>query len=149
MTNHELLIDLLHQVNRKLGEKGREVIAQHKFPITTMLIVKQINLEPGITISELARKTNIAKSHISNIVKDLSVQGWVEKHNDVRDQRVLRLFLSPAGTEHLGFIGREVRQQFAQLLAPITDSRATQIIEALQEILTALEITQAKEYPLD
>ncbi len=149
MSNHELLIDLLHQVNRKLGEKGKEVFAQHKFPITTMIIAKQISLEPGISISELARKTNIAKSHISNIIKDLYGRGWVEKHPDARDQRIIRLFLSPAGSEHLGVIGREVRQRFTQLLASIPESRAAQINDALQEILTALETAQTKEHSRD
>ncbi|MEN6324853.1 MAG: MarR family transcriptional regulator [Syntrophomonas sp.] len=149
MSNHELLIDLLHQVNRKLGEKGREVIAQHKFPITTMIIAKHISLEPGISVSELARQTNIAKSHVSNIIKDLYGRGWVEKRPDARDQRITRLFLSPEGREHLGVIGREVRQRFTQLLVSIPDNRTAQIINALQELLTALETAQTKEHSGD
>ncbi|MDD2619874.1 MAG: MarR family transcriptional regulator [Syntrophomonadaceae bacterium] len=149
MTNHELLIDLLHQVNRKFSEKGKEVISQHDFSISAMILVKQINMEPGISISELARRTNIAKSHISNIIKDLHDRGWVEKRTDAGDHRVLRLFLSPTGTKNVGLVGRHVRHQLAQLLDSIADSRAAQIIEALQDILTALEQSEIKECPHD
>ena len=56
---HEMLIDLLREVNRGIGKYVREILAEHDIPVTNMIMARQIGKAPGITISALARKTEL------------------------------------------------------------------------------------------
>lgn len=136
---HEQLVDLLHEVNRSMGKYARDVMAQHEIPFTMIIVSKHIKAEPGITISELARRTGIAKSHISNQIKELEQRGWVEKKNDISDQRILRLYLTPQAVKELGLIGQQIRKQFNALVADIPEQRAAQLLSDLEEIKQAIE----------
>lgn len=141
----ELLIDLLQEVNRGFGEHMRDILAKHKLPILTMIITRQIKSEPGITISDLARRTSIAKSHISNIIEELSRRGLVEKRTDPLDHRILRLFLSNAATNHLGLVREEIKRRISCLVVGLSDTRTKELIEGLREIQAALEQAKTEE----
>lgn len=134
----ERLIDLLREVNRDLGKYVKDIMLAHDIPATSMIIVRELKNQPGITISELARRTGIAKSHISNSVRDLEQRGWLDKRPDISDQRVWRLYLSPEATTHLAEVRRDIRTQIGELVADISDERARELAAGLEEIKQAL-----------
>lgn len=135
---HEQLIDLLREVNRDLGRYVKEILLAHDVPPAAMSIIREIRSEPGITISELARRTGIAKSHISNLVRDLEGRGWVEKRPDDNDQRLLRLYICPGISGRLAEIRRDIRSQIGLLVADISEERAQDLAAGLEEIKRAL-----------
>lgn len=141
----ESLIDLLREVNQSISVHVREILTQHGLGFTTMIIIRQIKVEPGITISELARRTRIAKSHISNTIKELSQKGWVETQTDSCDRRLLRIFLLKSANENLETIGAAIRQRLSNLLSGISEARTAEIIESIRDIQTALNQAKEKE----
>ena len=140
----ELLVDLLRDVSRGLGEHIRNVLTRHNLPLSTVIIMKKIEENPGITISELARQTGLAKSHISNIIEELTQQGRVEKRTDPADQRILRLFLSKSASAYLELIRADIRRLLSTLVSGIPEKRTAQIIEGLQDIQAALKSAKEK-----
>lgn len=137
---HELLVDLLHDVNRRMAELVREVFRGREIPVAFRAVGAVLTSEPGVTVSELARRTGMAKSHISNTVEELCRLGWVEKRADPRDQRRLRLYLTPAAVEHRWQQVREaVRERLAEVVAEIPDEKAAALIDGLQTLRAALE----------
>lgn len=140
----ELLIDLLQEVNRGLGEHIREVLAGHKIPVATMVIMRKIKAEPGTTVSELARRTGFAKSNVSNIIDELSRQGWVEKRTDPADHRLLRLHLTDSATDFLSVVKADIRRRISDLVSGISETRANELIEGLREIHEALKAAKKK-----
>lgn len=99
-----------------------------------MMTAKQIELEPGITISELARRTDIAKSHISNTIRELEKREWVEKRADVNDQRLVRLYLTDKAADDLRLIRGGIRQQLNQLVISIPEERLDDLVKGLEDI---------------
>ncbi len=136
---NEELVELLRDVNRGLGKYARDVMSEHGIPFSMLMISKQIKAEPGITISELARRTGIAKSHISTSIRNFDQRGWVEKRSDASDQRILRLYLTKSATEELALVGSQIRQKFTALVADIPEQRARELVEGLRELKLALE----------
>jgi len=137
-TVHEQLVDALHEINRRMGKYARDVLAEHEMPLSLLMISKHIKVEPGITISEMARRTGIAKSHVSNQIRRLEARGWVEKRSDNEDQRILRLYLSESGVRELALIGTKIRKQFNALVADIPEARAEELLADLAEIRQAM-----------
>ena len=58
-----------------------------------------INLwrQPGLNQQALAAKCFTAKSHVSGLLRELEVKGWITRQGDPADGRVKRLSLTPAG----------------------------------------------------
>ena len=136
---HEMLIDLLREVNRGIGKYVQEILAEHDIPVTNMIMARQIGKAPGITISALARKTGMAKSHVSNIIRELQQRGWVEKKEDAGDQRVIKLYLTPAAAEYLDTIRQDIRNKINELVADVPEQEALDLIKGLTDIKAALE----------
>lgn len=135
---HEQLIDLLREVNRDLSKYVKEIMFAHDIPVTSMIITRELRNQPGITVSELARRTGMAKSHISNSVREMEQRGWLEKRSDSSDQRVLRLYISPEVSGHLAVLRQDIRAQIGALVADISEDRARELTAGLEEIKQAL-----------
>jgi DNA-binding MarR family transcriptional regulator len=58
-----------------------------------------INLqrEPGLSQQAVAERCFTAKSHVSGLLNDLELRGWVRREPDPADARAKRLFLTAAG----------------------------------------------------
>ncbi|MGE5415862.1 MAG: MarR family winged helix-turn-helix transcriptional regulator [Acidobacteriota bacterium] len=141
----ERLIELLRDVNRGISRYVKDVFTDHDIPVAVMIATRQIAREPGITISELARQTGIAKSHISNTIADLEQRGWVEKKADHDDQRIFRLYLTPSASENLEIISLDIRRKLSVLVADIPDERAAELIASLRDIKEALSKAQTNQ----
>lgn len=148
-SQHELLIELLREVNQGIGRHVRKVFAENGFPFITGIIARQIENEPGITVSELARRTNIAKSHISNTIRDLCERGLVRKETDPADARLIRLYLTPEGKDRLQKARLEVRQRINLLIEKVPEVKASALIEGLCEIKQTLQEFEGKEKDRD
>lgn len=144
---HEQLVELLHDINRGMGKYARDILSTHDMPLSLFMISKQIKAEPGITISEIARRTGIAKSHVFTQIRKLEERGWVEKKPDDSDQRIIRLYLSEPACNELIFLGGIIRQQMNVLLADIPDQQAEELLADLKEIKQAMERNQRQNQP--
>lgn len=136
---YEQLAELLHDINRGMGKYARDIFAANDLHFSLFMISKHIKAEPGITVSEMARRTGIAKSHISNQIRKLEERGWVEKRLDVNDQRIIRLYLSKEGSSEMVVMRNKIRQQFSSLLLEIPPQRAEELASDLAEIKTIID----------
>lgn len=141
---HEVLVDLLHDVQRKLAEQMRVVCQEHGIPPAFVVIGGALRGEPGITVSELARRTGMAKSHVSNTIEELARRGWVDKHTDPADQRLLRLHLTPSATDRWQQVRASMRGLLAELVAEIPEGQTAALVDGLQVLKALLERTKER-----
>ena len=144
---HEQLVELLHVISRGMGKYARDVLSTHDMPLSLLMISRQIKAEPGITISEMARRTGIAKSHVFTQIRKLEERGWVEKKSDDSDQRIIRLYLSQPACNELVLLGGIIRQQMSVLLADISEQRAEELLADLKEIKQVMERNPRQNQP--
>lgn len=135
---HEHLIDLLRDVNREIGKHIHYVAANHGIPLPFLRITRQIAAEPGITVSELARKTGMVKSHVSNMIREMELRGWVEKQPDPADQRLIRLTVTSVTEREMAVIRQEIRHKLNELVADVPGSTADMLIVGLREVQAAI-----------
>src|SRR5262249_12434124 len=103
-----------------------------------MMVMLQIQREPGVTLSELARRSGIAKSHVSGTVEALHRRGMVAKQTDPDDQRLLRLYLTDAASASLQPLFVNLRGRLAEGAGAVPEERQAALVESLQELREAL-----------
>lgn len=71
-----------------------------------------VQAQPGLRVTALGRALGIQQATASNLVESLERKGLLERRRDQRDQRVVSVFLTPAG----GLVAREAPEPVAGIL---------------------------------
>jgi DNA-binding MarR family transcriptional regulator len=134
-----ILEALLRDVNRGLFEMARRIKQQTGLPPLSIRVIGSILSVPGTTVSEIARETGMAKSHVSHLVARLSEEGFVEKRPDPEDQRLVRIYPTPAAREPLMQMRRAMREQLSAALGSIPSDQGAAVVEGLRVLKEALD----------
>jgi DNA-binding MarR family transcriptional regulator len=129
---HEELVELLQAVNRGIYEQIKDVLAKHGLPSASMVVMHHVHKEQGITISELSRRTGLAKSHVSKTIDSLTEQGFIEKRPDPADHRLVRLHTTEQADQHFGQMQGDLRARLSGVVAALPDDKVDAVIQALQ-----------------
>jgi DNA-binding MarR family transcriptional regulator len=135
----EGLLELLHDVNRAMFEHVRAALPQQAAAPMAMGALRLLLMEPGLTVSEMARRARLAKSHVSQVVEHLRQEGFVEKRPDAEDHRLVRLFPTERAQSLHDEMRRRVREAFASIFAEIPEDALQALTAGLQELRDALD----------
>lgn len=94
----------------------------------------QIAGQPGIKVGELAKALAVHQTTASNLVDRLSRAGFIERRRSTRDQRVVELYPSHAGTTALGRAPEPLRGVLPDALAALTPAKRLQLSLLLSEL---------------
>lgn len=94
----------------------------------------QIAGQPGIKVGELAKALAVHQTTASNLVDRLTRSGFIERRRSTRDQRVVELYPSHAGTTALGRAPEPLRGVLPDALAALTPAKRLQLSLLLTEL---------------
>lgn len=135
----DLLLELVRVLHRRMLECVLPVAREHELSNVALLLLRQIQSSPGGTVSDLARKTEIAKSHVSNTVDLLDRQGFVEKRADAEDRRLLHLFPTAKAQAIGRAIVAEARRSVRQALEQVPPDTLDALLEGMRTVISAFE----------
>jgi DNA-binding MarR family transcriptional regulator len=135
----EEIVDLLRDVNRTLRERLMQGAEGKRRSLATLSLLRVLAREPGISLSELARRACMPKSLVSIVIADLSDDRLVKKVPDRGDLRLVRLHLTATGTRELGRWRAAYRAIAAEEIGTLAPEDAAQLLSglrALRDVMT-------------
>lgn len=138
MDKIERLDRLLRSVNHGIMGSIRSAAEEHGISHQALMALRYVRMRPGITVSEIARQTGMAKSNVSRIVDQLVGMGVLEKRDDPADQRLVRLHVTPRAEEHFQAVHEAVRAKMASVLACLAPEQVDTLIAILESIQAAM-----------
>ncbi|MEO0465869.1 MAG: MarR family winged helix-turn-helix transcriptional regulator [Pseudomonadota bacterium] len=99
---------------------------------------------PGLTAREVTERTAMDKVAVSRAVSALETKGHLERCEDDRDGRALRLFLTDQGKRTYGQVMPRVMAYETELLSSLSERDR----RALERVLGALAAATSPEKPL-
>lgn len=135
---------LWRHVNRHMRSLFRSYMSEHDMPLLSYLLLRRIEEEPGITLTELARRVGSSKSHTSTMVDHLAQEGYVEKRSDPTDQRVIRLHVTQEAERSFERMGERAGQVWAIVLQELPEAEIDDVERFLRTLLRALERANAR-----
>lgn len=146
LTDHPAeLMHLWQQISQEMHERFRPIFQELMLPPMAPILIKQICEEPGITVSELARRTGIAKSHVSRVVDTMAAKRCLAKESDPQDQRLVRVFPTEHAVRHQKELDARLAASWVEVTADLTPAEIEAVISGLYILLTALRRTKAKQ----
>jgi DNA-binding MarR family transcriptional regulator len=129
---------IFHEINREIRERMRQSFRGCELPFGALHLLREIQREPGVTVNEVARRTGLAKSHVSKMLEQMVRQGYVSKESDPSDQRLLRIYLTPAGRETVENLERRAHTVWAGVIQAIPESQVDDVLRGIRAMHAAL-----------
>jgi DNA-binding MarR family transcriptional regulator len=92
----------------------------------------------GIAQGQLAVLLGLEKSTVSRLAAGLERKGWLRRGRDERNQRYIRLYLTPAGTAMAGQVWRAWQSRQARILAALTPEERAGLAAGLRGLVRGL-----------
>jgi DNA-binding MarR family transcriptional regulator len=100
----------------------------------TIGVLSQIAKDPGISQSELSRRTTFDKSAINAIINGLEQLGWANRRKAEDDRRRHELYATDAGMAALQGIVARIRQIEVRMLANVAPHVLEQLCDMLDQV---------------
>lgn len=95
--------------------------------------------QPGVMVSELARRLNQSTAAVSQKITILEQKGLVERTVSPEDRRVCYIRLSDQGDQALNHALEWLSAQFSGVLEQMGPEKSTQLLQLLDELATLFQ----------
>ncbi len=93
----------------------------------------------ALNLKEISTGLKIAKQQLTNIIRDLEVDGYLVKVPDPKDKRAVLVSLTPAGKEIADKKWTEIYQRFIKNLTKLSDEEQIDLNFALHKVNVLLK----------
>ncbi len=124
---------LLKATQAALNQRMDEVLRPLGLTVSQYACLSTLHAEPGITGSELARRTFVSRQSMNVLVQGLERHGLVERTQEPGPRRERATLLTRAGDEALAAAQEHVAGVTARMLSGLDPAQRT----ALRDALTA------------
>ena len=121
-----------------LGQLIRRLRAEHRFPLSQGAVLGRLDREGPQSVSDLATKERVRHQSMTQTVKDLESDGYVERRPDPDDRRRAVVGLTDAGRATLEEDRRHREGWLAEALEERLSAEERRVIEEAVEILRRL-----------
>ncbi len=138
---------LLAKISRLVGGRMRTKLGDMGLHHGQGMILFHLWHRDGIAQNVLAQALHITPPSATNTLQRMERDGWIERHRDAVDQRIVRVFL----TEKAKVLRTEARTAFQQLdrelTAVLTENERGMLLEVLQKVHRHLAHTSENAGP--
>jgi len=104
-------------------------VAPHHF-----MILKMLNHSGPMPVSEVGGSHDIPKSHMTYLIDRLVEMGLVERQQDTKDRRVVKVSLTAEGEHTLAGCEAVLRENAQQRMSSLSEADMNQLSESLKRV---------------
>lgn len=132
------LIYLIKQVELGVRRPFEHVLAQHDMGVPVYTALSVLRRVPGITSSELARRSFVRPQTMAETVSALLEAGWVRRERDPAHGRQKLLFITESGEERARLMHSPVQELDRALSSALTADERAQLVRYLRACRDAM-----------
>ncbi len=136
------IYNLFHEIYVLLDDGDRRALSEAGLTPTQYNLLSRLqeNVVEGHTISELAELLLCTRSNITRLVQRLKAQGLVVVGGDERDQRLVRVALTPEGLRRLEQARQAHYNAVKRRIELLNPSKQAELLELTSEFATMLKL---------
>lgn len=131
---------MLKLIETGLRPSLEAALSGHSFTTAQYTALSVLRVRPGITSSELARRSFVKAQSMAETVSGLQERGLLRKDPDPTHARRLLLQLTPEGEQSLAEVEQPVEQAEAAVLEGISESSRKQLASTLRTLRHNLQV---------
>lgn len=143
------LTDVVTRIRRALRASIRSEFPWETLPMAQVEILQRLSEEPGLRVSDIARRHRLAANTVSNLIQTMVTAGLVTRTADAEDRRAVVLNLTDAGSARLDAWERAHARRIDAALRSLPRADRSAIaaaIGSLTRLATQLEETEPVDH---
>lgn len=130
------------RLSRILDKRLKDFLAGHdlepgEFDVLTT--IRRSGATEGMTTSAFHKASLVTAGAITNRLDRMAAKGLIERVPDPADRRVIRIVLTPRGTELIDTILADHLANYAKILEPLDDNETSAFVDTLRKLLDNVE----------
>lgn len=123
---------------RKLNWYGRTSAGHKPSDIRVMFCIKNGTEQDvsGMRVSEISHRLHVTAPTITQLIKGLEANGWVERTVDEKDKRAIRIKLTVQGDRTIQEAKEALSHSFHGLIEYLGEEQSIQLAELLSKVCT-------------
>jgi MarR family transcriptional regulator, organic hydroperoxide resistance regulator len=121
-------------------KQSRDIETRCGVNATQFWVLTELKRRPGMRVSDLARLICIHNSTASNLLDRLEERGLLRRERKDEDQRVVRLYLTPAGANVIATLPQPARSVVPDALGDVPLGTLETLNQSLGELIAHLKI---------
>lgn len=103
--------------------------------VRVLLCLKFLSEEndDGVNISDISKRLSVTSPTVTQIIKNLSIEGYVERYNDARDKRITLIRSTDTGTDIAERAAQRYRSYFSGLIKKLGEEKSEMLIVLLNQ----------------
>jgi DNA-binding MarR family transcriptional regulator len=138
------LIELFHQISRKIGKTLAPVFRKQDLSHTEIVALFVMNKRQTSRVTELATIIGVPASTLTGILDRLVAQGYLEREPDPDDRRSLILKAAPKLKTFIRGLMAPMENRLKEVFRAMPEARLERLIADLQFVLEQLDQTEPK-----
>ena len=131
-------LELHSKTSKLLRAAADNAVQRHGLRLGQDHLLAALWAQDGRTPGEIAAAVNVTTPAVTKLANRMAESGLLERRPDPHDNRLVRLWLTPAGRALQAPIEAERQQLEDRITATLTKSERAQLIKALTKIHQAL-----------
>jgi DNA-binding MarR family transcriptional regulator len=128
----------LRRIIQSIDLHSRQLARQHGITTPQLLILKQIQGETGMTVSQLAKQISLKQATVTDILNRLERKGLVRRSKDTGDRRRVLIEETAAGQKLLDAAPSPLQETFLEKFEELETWQQSMILSALQLLVTSM-----------
>ena len=136
----EQLFSTMMQLGKLMSQHTQETHEEQSVTMLQLMALQFLKEQPNGTVSDLADFLKLSKSSTTQLVERLVKAGSVERINDTKDRRIIRLNITEDGEKEFATLKSKMMERMQKILykIPAKDIREllrihTNLIETLKK----------------
>ncbi len=136
----QLITRELRMVYKSIQAHSKIVEKQCGLSSAQLGMLYEVNMTPGMKVSQLATALTIHTSTCSNMLDKLEAKNLVSRDRKKTDQRSVHLYITDAGVLLLRNAPKPVQGKLTSALSKLTQQQLTMLHSSLENLIDALNL---------
>jgi len=138
------VIRQLRVIIRALQGHSRAVERACGISASQLWALWELQRTPGLNVSDLSRRLSVHASTTSNLLDKLEYSGLVERRRPEKDQRIVRLYVTPKGEALLSDAPAAPQGELNRALHALPPERLAELDQGLTLLVDAMNTTEPR-----
>lgn len=139
MRKEEELLVALRRVIRAVDLRSKQLSKHVGLTGPQLLVMQNIEEQPGIMVREIAENINLSPATITNILDRLESRDLATRIRSTQDKRKVGVFLTDRGKEAVKDAPRPLQEHFVERFSQLKEWEQSQMVATMQRIATMMD----------
>ncbi|WP_136806478.1 MarR family winged helix-turn-helix transcriptional regulator [Desulfosediminicola flagellatus] len=128
----------LRRIIQAIDLHSRQLVRQHGITTPQLIVLKQIQGNSAITVSQVAKQVSLKQATVTDILNRLERKGLVQRQKDTSDRRRVLVKETDAGKKMLDAAPSPLQDTFLEKFENLDDWQQNMILSSLQLLGTLM-----------